>query len=37
VPKVEVKDPNEAHKKMVLALDDPENKNLHDVTEYLAA
>jgi cytochrome c oxidase cbb3-type subunit III len=37
VPKVEVKDPNEAHKKMVLALDDPENKNLHDVTAYLAS
>ena len=36
VPKVEVKDPNEAHKKMVIALDDPENKNLHDVTAYLA-
>ena len=36
VPKVEVKDPNEAHKKMVLALDDSENKNLHDVTAYLA-
>jgi cytochrome c oxidase cbb3-type subunit 3 len=36
VPKVEVKDPNEAHKTMVLALDDPENKNLHDVTAYLA-
>lgn len=36
VPKVEVKDPNEAHKKMVLALDDPENKNLHDVTAFLA-
>jgi len=36
VPKVEVKDPNEAHKKMLLALDDPENKNLHDVTAYLA-
>jgi cytochrome c oxidase cbb3-type subunit 3 len=36
VPKVEVKDPNEAHKKMVLALDDPENKNMHDVTAYLA-
>lgn len=35
-PKVEVKDPNEAHKKMVLALDDPQNKNLHDVTAYLA-
>jgi cytochrome c oxidase cbb3-type subunit 3 len=36
VPKVEVKDPNEAHKKMVLELDDPENKNMHDVTAYLA-
>ncbi len=36
VPKVEVKDPNEAHKKMVLALDDPENKNMHDVTAFLA-
>ena len=36
VPKVEVKDPNAAHKKMVLDLDDPENKNLHDVTAYLA-
>jgi cytochrome c oxidase cbb3-type subunit 3 len=36
VPKVEVKDPNEAHKKMVLELDDPQNKNLHDVTAYLA-
>jgi hypothetical protein len=30
-----VKDPNEGHKKMVLAMDDPENKNLHDVTAYL--
>jgi len=38
VPAVEVKDPNEAHKKMVMALafDDPENKHLHDVTAYLA-
>jgi cytochrome c oxidase cbb3-type subunit III len=36
VPKVEVKDPNEAHKRMLLALDDPENKNLHDVTAFLA-
>ncbi len=36
VPKVEVKDPNEGHKKMILDLDDPENKNLHDVTAYLA-
>jgi cytochrome c oxidase cbb3-type subunit 3 len=36
MPKVDVKDPNEAHKKMVLAMDDPENKNMHDVTAYLA-
>jgi len=36
VPKVEVTDPNAAHKKMALALDDPHNKNLHDVTAYLA-
>jgi len=35
-PKVDVKDPNEAHKKMALELDDPENKNMHDVTAYLA-
>ena len=35
-PKVDVKDPNEAHKKMVLEMDDPENKHLHDVTAYLA-
>lgn len=36
LPKVEIKDPNEAHKKMALELDDPENKNMHDVTAYLA-
>jgi hypothetical protein len=36
VPKVEVKDPFEAHKKMVLEMDDPENKNMHDVTAFLA-
>ena len=36
VPKVEVKDPSEAHKKMVLALDDPDNKNMYDVTAFLA-
>lgn len=36
VPKVDVKDPNEAHKKMLLQLDDPENENMHDVTAYLA-
>ena len=36
VPKVEVPDPQAAHKKMVLELDDPLNKNMHDVTAYLA-
>ena len=36
VPKVEIKDPQEAHKKMVLAMDDPDNKNMHDITAYLA-
>jgi len=35
LPKVDVKDPQEAHKKMVLALDDPTNKKMHDVTAYL--
>ena len=35
MPKVDVKDPNEAHKKMVLELDDPENKKMHDITAYL--
>jgi len=35
LPKVDVKDPNEAHKKMVLELDDPANKRMHDVTAYL--
>ncbi len=35
-PKVDVKDPQEGHKKMLLLLDDPDNKNLHDVTAYLA-
>jgi cytochrome c oxidase cbb3-type subunit III len=35
VPKVDVKDPKDAHKKMVLQLDDPENKKMHDVTAYL--
>ncbi len=34
-PKVEVKDPKEAHKKVVLALDDPDNKSMHDVTAFL--
>ncbi len=36
VPKVEVKDPQEAHKKMILVMDDPDNKNMHDITAYLA-
>ena len=36
VPKVEVKDPQEGHKKMVLLMDDPDNKNMHDITAYLA-
>ncbi len=35
-PKVEIQDPQAAHKKMVLELDDPANKNMHDVTAYLA-
>ena len=35
LPKVDVKDPSEAHKKMVLAIDDPANKNMHDITAYL--
>jgi len=36
VPKVDVVDPQAAHKKMALELDDPHNKNMHDVTAYLA-
>lgn len=36
IAKVDVKDPQEAHKKMVLLLDDPDNKNMHDITAYLA-
>jgi cytochrome c oxidase cbb3-type subunit 3 len=35
-PKVDVEDPQAAHKKMVLEMDDPHNKNMHDVTAYLA-
>ena len=35
-PKVEVIDPQAAHKKMAFELDDPDNKNMHDVTAYLA-
>jgi cytochrome c oxidase cbb3-type subunit III len=34
--KVDVKDPQEAHKKMVRLMDDPEDKNMHDITAYLA-
>ena len=36
VPKVESVDPQAAHKKMAIELDDPDNKNMHDVTAYLA-
>jgi hypothetical protein len=36
VPKVDVKDPKDPHKTMVLELDDPDNKKMHDVTAYLA-
>ena len=35
LPKVEVKDPQEAHKKMVLELDDATNKKMYDITAYL--
>jgi len=34
--KVDVKDPKDPHKTMVLELDDPENKRMHDMTAYLA-
>jgi len=33
--KIDVTDPQAAHKKMVLELDDPSNKKMHDVTAYL--
>jgi cytochrome c oxidase cbb3-type subunit 3 len=36
IPKVDVVDPQAAHKAMVMKLDDPHNKNMHDVTAYLA-
>jgi cytochrome c oxidase cbb3-type subunit 3 len=36
IPAVDVTDPQAAHKKMVLEMDDPDNKNMHDVTAYLA-
>jgi len=35
-PKVEIADPQAAHKAMVMKMDDPHNKNMHDVTAYLA-
>jgi cytochrome c oxidase cbb3-type subunit 3 len=37
IPKVDVKDPNEAHKSMAMKLifDDPDNKKMHDITAYL--
>ncbi|HVY92739.1 MAG TPA: c-type cytochrome [Bryobacteraceae bacterium] len=35
-PKLEIKDPQEGHKKMLLLMDDPDNKNMHDITAYLA-
>jgi cytochrome c oxidase cbb3-type subunit 3 len=34
-PTIAVKDSQEAHKKMAMELDDPDNKNMHDVTAYL--
>ncbi len=36
VPKVEVSDPQMAHKKMVIELDDSRDNNMHNVTAYLA-
>ena len=35
LPRVDVKDPQEGHKKMVLELDDPANKKMYDITAYL--
>jgi mono/diheme cytochrome c family protein len=35
LPKVDVKDPQEGHKKMVLELDDAGNKKMYDITAYL--
>jgi cytochrome c oxidase cbb3-type subunit III len=35
LPKVDVKDPQEGHKKMVLELDDATNKKMYDITAYL--
>jgi mono/diheme cytochrome c family protein len=36
VPKVDVTDPKAPHKRMVLELDDPQNRRMHDVTAYLS-
>ncbi len=36
VPRVDVTDPKDPHKTMVLELDDAENRKMHDVTAYLA-
>jgi cytochrome c oxidase cbb3-type subunit 3 len=36
VRQVDIKEPQEAHKKMILAMDDPDNRNMHDITAYLA-
>jgi cytochrome c oxidase cbb3-type subunit III len=35
IPRVDVRDPNAAHKEMVLKLDDRDNKRMHDITAYL--
>jgi mono/diheme cytochrome c family protein len=35
IPKVDVTDPKDPHKRMVLELDDPQNRRMHDVTAYL--
>jgi len=35
LPKVDVNDPNQAHKEMAVELDDPQNRKMHDVTAYL--
>jgi hypothetical protein len=34
-PIVDMKDPQEAYKKMALAINDPDNKNLHGITAFL--
>ena len=35
IPKVDITDPQAAHKKMALEIDDPANKKMYDVTAYL--